>query len=111
MCAALLPGSHASETVCMILPQGYDSFHPCKPPAGASRLPVARGVVRWFDLNAGVGMIAQAGSGDDAFFHFTGIPGQGYRTIRPGTPAQFEVVETRTGPNARHIQQIKEPTL
>jgi cold shock protein len=50
-------------------------------------------------------------SGDDAFFHFTALPGQGYRTIRPGTYVQFEVVETRTGPTDRNIQQIKERTL
>ena len=29
------------------------------PPLGANGLPVAQGVVRWFDLNAGIGMIAQ----------------------------------------------------
>ena len=81
------------------------------PPLGANGLPVAQGVVRWFDLSAGVGMIARAGSDDDVFFHFTALPGQGYRTIRPGTPVQFEVVETRTGPTARNIQQIEEPTL
>jgi peroxiredoxin/cold shock CspA family protein len=81
------------------------------PPLGANGLPVAQGVVRWFDLNAGIGMIARAGSGDEVFFHFTALPGQGYRTTRPGIPVQFEVVETRTGPTARNIQQIKEPRL
>jgi len=81
------------------------------PPLGATGLPVAQGVVRWFDLNAGIGMIVRAGSGDDVFFHFTALPGQGYRTIRSGSPVQFEVVETRTGPTARNIQQIKGPPL
>ena len=76
------------------------------PPLGASGLPVARGVVRWFDLNAGIGMIAREGSGDDVFFHFTALPGQGYRTIRPGTPVKFEVVEGKTGPTARNVQEI-----
>jgi len=81
------------------------------PYLGANGLPVAQGVVRWFDLNAGIGLIAREGAGDDVFFHFTALPGQGYRTIRPGIPVHFEVVETRTGPTARNIQQIKEPTL
>src|SRR5712691_2971686 len=81
------------------------------PPLGANGLPVAQGVVHWFDLNAGIGMIARDGVGDDVFFHFTALPGQGYRTIRPGTLVQFEIVETRTGPTARNIQQIKEPAL
>ena len=81
------------------------------PPLGANGLPIAQGVISWFDLNAGIGMIAREGSGEDVFFHFTALPGQGYRTIRPGIPVQFEVVETNTGPTARNIQQIKEPTL
>src|SRR6266851_4727300 len=76
------------------------------PAVGASGLPVAQGVVRWFDLNAGVGMIARDESGDDVFFHFTALPGQGYRTIRPGVPVKFEVVENSTGPTARNIQRI-----
>jgi cold shock CspA family protein/peroxiredoxin len=73
------------------------------PPLGANGLPVAHGVVRWFDLSAGIGMIARTGSGEDVFFHFTALPGQGYRTIRPGIPVKFEVVESRTGPTARNI--------
>jgi peroxiredoxin/cold shock CspA family protein len=80
------------------------------PPLGTNGLPVAQGVVRWFDLHAGIGLIARAGSGEEVFFHFTALPGQGYRTIRPGTQVQFEVVETRTGPAARNVQRIKEPS-
>lgn len=75
-------------------------------PLGASGLPVAQGVVRWFDLNAGIGMIAREGSGDDVFFHFTALPGQGYSTIRADVPVQFEVVESRAGLTARNIQRI-----
>ena len=81
------------------------------PPLGTSGLPVAQGVVRWFDLNAGIGMIARAGSGEDVFFHFTALPGQGYRTIRPGTPVKFEIVESKTGPTARNVQKSGELKL
>jgi cold shock CspA family protein/peroxiredoxin len=76
------------------------------PPLGASGLPVAEGVVKWFDPAAGVGMIAtdESGSGGEVFFHFTAIPGQGYRTITPGIRVRFEVVENASGPSARNIQ-------
>src|SRR5271165_3444334 len=74
------------------------------PPLGSNGLPVAEGAIRWFDLHAGVGMIAVDGAGEDAFFHFTALPGQGYRTIRAGTPVKFEVVESITGRSARNIQ-------
>src|SRR6266702_4528167 len=77
------------------------------PPLGANGLPVAQGVVHWFDLNAGVGMIVRAGSGDEVFFHFTALPGQGYRTITPGMQVKFELVETRTGLTARNVQEIE----
>ena len=50
-------------------------------------------------------MIAREGSGDDVFFHFTALPGQGYRTIRPDTPVKFEIVEGKTGPTARNVQE------
>jgi cold shock CspA family protein/peroxiredoxin len=67
--------------------------------------PASRGVVRWFDTEAGVGVISSDVSDDDVFFHFTAIPGEGYRTVRPGTPVSFEVVESKAGPTARNVQQ------
>ena len=79
------------------------------PPLGANSLPVAQGVVRWFDLNAGIGTIARDGTGDEVFFHFTALPGQGYRTLRAGTPVQFELVESSTGLTARNIQAKSVP--
>jgi cold shock CspA family protein len=39
------------------------------------------------------------------FFNFTAIPGEGYRTLSPGTPVRFELVENETGPTARNIQK------
>lgn len=80
------------------------------PLLGANGLPVAHGIVRWFDLNAGIGMIARDGSGEDVFFHFTAIPGQGYRTIRPGVAVKFELVESKKGSTARNVQRIDEVT-
>src|SRR5260370_9668229 len=101
------------------------------PALGASGLPVARGVVRWFDSAKGVGMIApdapdasQPMDGrqinedareanrdrdGDVFFHFTAIPGEGYRTVRAGAPVQFEVVQTSVGKAARNVQPLAQP--
>jgi peroxiredoxin/cold shock CspA family protein len=81
------------------------------PPLGASGLPVAEGVVRWFDGVAGVGMITAAGATAatqvEVFFSFTAIPGQGYRTLRAGTAVRFELVESPTGSSARNIQPVE----
>jgi cold shock CspA family protein/peroxiredoxin len=77
------------------------------PPLGKNGAPLARGVVRWFDAEAGVGMIASDVSDDDVFFHFTAIPGEGYRTVRPGASVSFEVVESTAGPTARNVQKVE----
>ncbi len=76
------------------------------PPLGASGLPVARGVVRWFDLVSGNGVIAPDDGGDEVFFNFTAIPGAGYRTVRAGTAVGYELVENPTGPTARNVQPL-----
>ncbi len=78
------------------------------PPLGANGLPVARGVVKTFDVDAGFGMISTGASEEEVFFSFTAIPGEGYRTLRPGTPVSFELVENETGSTARNIRREKE---
>ena len=74
------------------------------PPLGVNGLPVKQGTVRWFDLKAGSGMIASS-DGEDVFFNFTAIPGEGYRTLAAGTSVQFELIEGSFGPTARNIQK------
>ncbi len=75
------------------------------PPLGENGLPAAQGVVRSFDVDAGVGEIESDTSDNGVFFNFTAIPGEGYRTLSPGTPVSFELVENETGPTARNIQK------
>jgi cold shock CspA family protein/peroxiredoxin len=78
------------------------------PPLGANGLPVASGVVKTFDLASGNGEISRddnGSAGEDVFFNFTAIPGEGYRTVRPGTRVRFEVVDGATGPTARNVQK------
>ncbi|MBF2083661.1 cold shock domain-containing protein [Thermoleptolyngbya sp. C42_A2020_037] len=75
------------------------------PPLGESGLPVLRGVVRWFDLRSGNGMITRDDGGEDVFFNFTAIPGAGYRTLAVGTAVQFELIKGRFGDTARNVQK------
>jgi cold shock CspA family protein/peroxiredoxin len=75
------------------------------PPLGANGLPVAQGTVRWFDLKSGNGMIAPDNGGEDVFFNFTAIPGEGYRTLSAGTLVRFEIVHNASGTTARNIQR------
>lgn len=77
------------------------------PPLGASGLPVVHGVVQRFSLAAGVGTIISDEMPGEIFFHFTAIPGQGYRTLSPGTAVRCEVVTSTTGLSARNIQRAE----
>ena len=76
------------------------------PTLGANGLPVVQGVVSSFDVGTGVGWISTEDT-DEVFFSFTAIPGEGYRTLRPGTPVIFELVENKTGPTARNVQRVE----
>lgn len=74
------------------------------PPLGANGLPVAQGVVRWFDFKTGNGAIARQDDSQEIFFNFTAIPGEGYRTIAPGTKVKFEIIASEFGISARNVQ-------
>lgn len=72
---------------------------------GESGLSVHSGKVDSFDLRTGNGYIKSDDFETPIFFNFTAIPGEGYRTLRPSTNVQFELVETHTGLSARNIQE------
>jgi peroxiredoxin/cold shock CspA family protein len=77
------------------------------PPLGRSGLPVHQGIIRWFDFASGNGIIvAEDPALGQVFFNFTAIPGQGYRTIPPGTAVKFELVAHPSGWVARNIQMV-----
>ncbi|MEO1052594.1 MAG: redoxin domain-containing protein [Bacteroidota bacterium] len=73
------------------------------PELGANGLPVLEGAVKMFNLNSGNGTIL-SDDGREVFFNFTAIPGEGYRTVKPGQRVAFELVETFTGLSARNVQ-------
>lgn len=76
------------------------------PPLGANGLPVVQGTVRWFRYDDGYGVIADENE-TEYFFHFTAIPGDGYRTVAPGTQVAFEAVSGPHGLSARNVQMMK----
>lgn len=66
-------------------------------------IPNTKGVIDSFDLRTGNGYIKANDSDELIFFNFTAIPGEGYRTVRPGTRVQFNLVQTHTGLSADHV--------
>jgi len=66
---------------------------------------VAEGTVKWFDEKKGYGFIEQE-DGPDVFVHFSGINGDGFKTLNEGARVSFEVEEGQRGPAAANVTSI-----
>ncbi len=64
------------------------------------------GTVKWFSTTKGYGFITRA-SGEDVFVHYSGIVGEGFRSLREGDKVEFEIEETDKGPQCGHVKVIE----
>ncbi len=64
-----------------------------------------RGTVKWFNASKGYGFITRE-SGGDIFVHFTGIVGEGFRSLNKGDVVSFEVEQSEKGPQASTVTKI-----
>jgi CspA family cold shock protein len=70
---------------------------------------MATGRVKWFDSARGYGFITPEDDAKDVFVHFTGISGEGYRSLEDGTQVSFDVVDDRVGkPKAVNVVVVKD---
>jgi len=63
---------------------------------------LAKGFVKWFDTKKGYGFIKQP-DGDDVFVHYTGIVGDGFKSLRAGEEVEFEISNGAKGPQATKV--------
>ena len=63
------------------------------------------GTVKWFDAKKGFGFIATE-EGDEVFVHFSGIAGDGFKTLEDDQEVEFEVVEGEKGPQAVEVSAL-----
>ncbi len=61
-----------------------------------------KGRVKWFDANKGFGFITRD-DGGDVFVHYTAIQGEGYKKLEEGQKVQFEVEQSKKGPQAINV--------
>jgi CspA family cold shock protein len=61
-----------------------------------------QGRVSWFNNTKGYGFIGRD-DGPDLFVHYSGIVGQGYKTLDEGDTVEFEIVEGAKGPQAANV--------
>ncbi len=60
------------------------------------------GNVKWFNENKGYGFIEQD-NGPDVFIHYSGIAGDGFKSLNEGDRVQFEIVEGQKGMSAINV--------
>jgi cold shock protein len=64
-----------------------------------------KGVVKWFNDKKGFGFIKKE-DGSDVFVHYTGIGGDGFKTLSEGDNVEFEVENGDKGPRAVSVKVI-----
>lgn len=61
-----------------------------------------QGTVKWFNDAKGFGFISRE-QGEDVFVHFSGIAGDGFKSLSEGDRVEFEVVKGPKGLQATNV--------
>ena len=56
-----------------------------------------KGTVKWFNAQKGYGFITNESTGEDVFVHFSGIAGEGYKSLEEGQNVTFDITEGKRG--------------
>ena len=64
---------------------------------------MATGKVKWFNDAKGFGFIVQDSGEPDVFVHFSGLKGEGYKSLREGQVVEFEVQTDAKGLRAANV--------
>lgn len=62
-----------------------------------------KGTVKWFNAQKGYGFITNESTGEDVFVHFSGIAGEGYKSLEEGQNVTFDITEGNRGPQAVNV--------
>jgi CspA family cold shock protein len=74
--------------------------------AGAGGESMATGTVKWFSDEKGFGFITPDDGGRDLFVHFSGIGGDGYRSLAEGAKVSYEEEAGPKGPKAVNVSKL-----
>lgn len=62
-----------------------------------------KGTVKWFNAQKGYGFITNESTGEDVFVHFSGIAGEGYKSLEEGQNVTFDITEGNCGLQAVNV--------
>ena len=60
------------------------------------------GTVKWFNADKGFGFI-ERDNGNDVFVHYSGIAGEGYKSLEEGQNVDFDIVQGQRGEQATNV--------
>ena len=62
-----------------------------------------KGTVKWFNAQKGYGFITNESTGEDVFVHFSGIAGEGNKSLEEGQNVTFDITEGNRGLQAVNV--------
>ncbi|MBO8127264.1 MAG: cold-shock protein [Firmicutes bacterium] len=62
-----------------------------------------QGIVKWFNSEKGYGFIERENGKEDVFVHFSGIAGNGFKSLEEGQHVTFEVTQGQKGLQATNV--------
>jgi cold shock protein len=68
---------------------------------------MATGTVKWFNGEKGYGFITPEDGTKDLFVHFSGIQGDGYKTLNEGDKVEYEASQGQKGPQASNVRVVR----
>ena len=67
---------------------------------------MAQGTVKWFNGETGYGFIRPDDGGEDLFVHYSGIVGDGFRSLDEGEKVTYEAAQGRKGMQAQNVSKV-----
>jgi CspA family cold shock protein len=64
---------------------------------------MAQGTVKWFSEEKGYGFISFNEGGEDLFVHYSGIEGEGFKSLDEGEKVTYEAARGKRGMQAENV--------